>query len=124
MILTMLSQALHLATVFSSAFAGARRLPVVDDRQAQVHQNQVERMLSRRLHARRALNGDNDLEVLAGKASRKHVAIHFIIFNDQNLGHERVVLAGRPAADDAFNLIHKFAVGVGFLPHDPLDIAF
>ena len=62
----------------------ARGFPAVDNRQTHVHQNQIGPLLGRRLDAARAIEGENNLVAFAQQAARQHIAIHLVIFDQQN----------------------------------------
>ncbi len=66
----------------------AGRLPAVQPRQAHVHQDQRRRLRPRHGHALLAVDRDGDLVAAPGEAARQHVAVHLVVLDEQDLGHQ------------------------------------
>ena len=73
--------------VAASALTQPGRLPAVDDRQAHVHQDDVGLFAAREIDALLAVHGEHHLEAAADQPAREHVAVHFVVFDQQNLRH-------------------------------------
>src|SRR6266436_7867941 len=58
-----------------------RCLPTVNHRQAQVHQDKVGLLRQRHVGTLLPVHREQDLVAIAGQPARKHVAVHFIVFN-------------------------------------------
>src|SRR6516162_8057142 len=65
----------------------ARCLPTVDHWQAHVHQDEVGPLRERHIGALLPVHRDRDLVAVAGEPARKHVAVHLIVFDQQNFWH-------------------------------------
>src|ERR1700684_2402007 len=63
------------------------RLPAVDDRQAHVHQNDVGPFAAGQIDALLPVHGEHHLKAAADETPRKHVAVHFVVFDQQNFCH-------------------------------------
>ena len=63
------------------------RLPAVHHRQAHVHQDEVGLLARGHLHALCAVDRDDDLEAVAHQPPRQHVAVHLVVFDQQDLCH-------------------------------------
>ena len=64
-----------------------RRLPAVQHGQAHVHQDQIGRFRLGQLHAALAVHRQHDLVAFALQPAREHVAVHLVVFDQENLGH-------------------------------------
>jgi DNA-binding response OmpR family regulator len=69
------------------ALQGAGGLPAVHDGQAHVHEDQVGRLAAGLLHALGAIDRDGDLVAPLLQATRQHVAVHLLVFHQQDPGH-------------------------------------
>src|SRR5262249_16169781 len=76
-----------------------RCLPTVDHRQAHVHQDEVGPLRQRHIGALLPIHRDRDLVAVADESARKHVAVHLIVFDQQNSWHRVLIqLAMRSAS--------------------------
>ena len=66
----------------------ARRFPAVDAGQAHVHQDQRRRLRPGHGHALLAVDGDDHLVAPPRQAARQHVAVHLVVLDEQDLGHQ------------------------------------
>src|SRR5579863_2199853 len=69
-------------------------LPTVDDGQAHVHQDQVRALALGHDDALLAIEGHDHLEAVSDKAAREHVAVHFVVFDQQYLLHQSSIAHG------------------------------
>ncbi len=65
----------------------ARRFPAVDDRQAHVHEDDIGRGRGGQIDALLAIDGDDDFVAPPREAAREHVAVHFVVFDEEDFGH-------------------------------------
>jgi hypothetical protein len=72
--------------------SGAALSRRVASRQAHVHQDQRRRFRSRHGHALLAVEREGHLVPAPDEAARKHVAIHLVVLDEQDLGHQAVGL--------------------------------
>jgi len=63
------------------------RFPAIDDRKTHIHQDQVRRVGPRFLEPLRPVHRDGDLVAALDEPPREHVAVHLLVFNEQNVRH-------------------------------------
>src|SRR5271156_3849224 len=65
----------------------AGRLPAVDNRQAHIHQYDVGPFAARKIDALLPVHSEHHLKAAADETPREHVAVHFVVFDQQNFCH-------------------------------------
>ena len=66
----------------------ARGFPAVHIAECDVHEDQVGRLFGGHFHAAWSIDREAVRETLSLQAPPQHVAVHFIVFNEQNLRHD------------------------------------
>src|SRR5258707_9518674 len=66
----------------------AGRLPAVQARQAHVHQDEGGRLRARHRHPLLAVDRDGDLVAAPGEPTGEHVAVHLVVLDEEDLGHQ------------------------------------
>ena len=68
-------------------FQSASGFPTVDFREAHIHEDEVGLLAAGHVDALLPVDGHDDGEAAALEAAREHVAVHFVVFDDKDLGH-------------------------------------
>jgi hypothetical protein len=65
----------------------ARRLSAIDYRQAHIHQDDVGALAPGKIDTLLSVDREHYLKAATDETLRKHVAVHFVVFDQQNLCH-------------------------------------
>ena len=99
----------------------AGRVPAVDHRQAEVHQNQIRALALGGSDPLLAVMGDDHLEALSLEPSAQHVDVVFVVLDVQNLSHRAALMPRvwvRRRADQLVQLgEQRLAAGVTLMQH-------
>ena len=71
-----------------SGFQLSGRLPSVNDRETHIHEHEIGVLVLGHVHPLLPVLRDQDFETFTRQPPRQHIAIHFVVFDEQYFCHE------------------------------------